>query len=319
MTKRLVAIAALAAGAWAFPAQAQSQCVTFETIGNGASTTYDPFSSAPTVEFFDVKIRRSDPSVRGVRFVLADTSPRSGGPGVGPLGPPLYDIEWPEDTGRTAFVVGNAPPMALLSPEVQLQGQGSGVEVTRFRWTVSPGQQASAQQHREPLTVRYQCLDGQGAPLGPVQEQSFGIELVLNVERFAAAYIGSIGNTRGAISFGPISAATANLTRAIGVTALSTLPYEIDVTTDNGQKLKRQSSDSDGIDYTMRYGGVSVADGDTVTCPVTPAPAGIVDQFEVTLDRSSVARQVVGTYADTVTLTFTPRDTFAVSSCTVER
>ena len=319
MSKRLVAITALATLAWASPALAQSQCATFETIGNGARTTYDPFSPSPAVEFFDVKIRRSDASVRGVRLVLADTTPRSGGPGLGPVGPLLYDISWSEETARTAFVVGSAPPMALLSPEVHLQGQGAGVEVTRFRWTVAPGQQASAQQHREMLTVRFQCLNGQGAPLGPVQEQNFGVDLVLNVDRFAAAYIGSVGNTRGAISFGPIGAGTSNLTRAIGITALSTLPYQIEVDTDNGQKLKRQPSASGGIDYSMRFGGVAIADGDKVTCPITGAPAGTVSQFEVTLDRESVARQTTGTYSDTVTLTFTPRDVNAISTCVVDR
>ena len=320
MTKRLMAIAALAAAVWAPPALAQSQCATFETIGNGAKTTYDPFSPSPTLEFFDIKIRRANVGVRGVRFILADTTPRGGGPGVGPLGPLRYDVTWPENTARTAFVVGNAQPMALLSPEVRLQGQGNNaVEVTRFLWTVAPGQQASAQQHRESLTVRYQCLDSQGAALGPFQEQTFGVDLILNVDRFAAAYIGSIGNTRGAISFGPIGASTANLSRAIGITALSTLPYQIEVETENGQKLKRQQSATDGIDYTMRYGGVTIADGDKVTCPITAAPTGTINQFEVTLDRASVARQAVGTYADTVTLTFTPRDTYAVTSCVVDR
>ena len=316
MIKRFIAIAIGAAGVWASPALGQTQCVMFDTIGNGAKATYDPFSSSPEVDFFDIKIKRLDDGVRGVRFVLADVSPRNGGPGIGPFGPERYGIAWQDDTGRTAFVVGNAQPMALLSPEVMLNGRGNAAEVMRFLWTIAPGQQASAQEHREELTIRYQCLDGAGAPIGPVQEQSFGLELALNVKRYAAAFIGSIGNTRGAIDFGPISNATANLTRTIGITAQSTLPYDVEVKTDNGQKLMRQRGAVDGIDYTMRYRGVSIADGDTITCPITEAPAGTTGQFEVTLDRDLVARQAVGNYSDVVTLTITPRDTLPVASCT---
>lgn len=317
MNKRLVGLAALAGVAWSTPALAAGQCVTFDAIGNGARTTYDPFSPSPAVEFFDLKIKRLDDRARGVRFVLADISPRAAGPGIGPLGPEQYGITWQQDTGRTAFVVGNAQPIALLSPEVVLNGNGNAADVSRFAWTVSPGQQASAQQHREPITIRYQCLDASGAPLGPVEEQTFGLELILTVRPYAAAYIGSIGNTRGAIDFGAISGATANLSKAIGITAQSTLPYQVDVRTDNAQRLKRDRRDTDGIDYTMKYRGVAIADGDTMVCPITAAPAGTAGQFEVTLDRQSIARQLAGHYSDTVTLTITPRDSIPVSSCAV--
>jgi spore coat protein U-like protein len=209
--------------------------------------------------------------------------------------------------------------MPLISPEVALQGNGAGVEVTRFRWVVPAGQEVSAGEHRENLVIRYQCLDNAGMPLGPIQEQSFGAELRLRVPRFVSAFIGSAGVTRGAISFGPISAATANLNRTIGITALSTLPYRVEFDSENGQQLKRRRNADGGIDYTMRYGGTVVADGDRLVCPMTRAPMGTVEEFEVMLDRTSVARQPAGTYRDTVTITFTPRDVFPPASCALDR
>jgi len=137
------------------------------------------------------------------------------------------------------------------------------------------------------------------------------------VPRYVAAYIGSVGQTRGTISFGEVAAPSASLTRAIGITALSTLPYAIEFDSENEVLLKRRKGDTDGIAYNMRYAGVPVLDGETLVCPTTPAPMGRGEQFEVTLDRASISQLPAGDYADTVTLTFTPRDAVGVSACAV--
>jgi spore coat protein U-like protein len=301
---------------WALPAAAQTQCVKFELNGNGARADYQPFENSPTTEPFDVRITRLADGIRGVRFLLVDRSPRSAGPGIGVTGPLIYDITLGSDNTRRVFVVGNEQPQPMTGADIRFSGN-SGVEITRFRLSVPAGQQAPAQVHREDLVVRYQCLGPNGNPIGATQEQPATLEIALTVPRYVAAYIGSVGQTRGTISFGEVAAPSASLTRAIGITALSTLPYAIEFDSENEVLLKRRKGDADGISYTMRYAGVPVLDGETLVCPTTPAPMGRGEQFEVALDRASISRLPAGDYADTVTLTFTPRDAVAISSCAV--
>ena len=301
---------------WTIPAAAQTQCAQFELLGNGARTDYQPFDSRPTAETFDVRVRRLADGITGVRFLLVDRTPQATGPQIGATGPLNYDITWLQNTTRRVLVVGNEQPQLMTGVDLTLPGK-SGVEITRFLLTVPAGQQAPAQVHREELVVRYQCLGANGNPVGATQEQPAAVEIALNVPRYVAAYIGSVGQTRGTISFGDVSAPSASLTRAIGITALSTLPYAIEFESENEALLKRRRGDSTGIGYTMRYAGVPVLDGETLVCPITPAPMGRGEQFEVALDRPSIASLPAGDYADTVTLTFTPRDSVGVSACTV--
>ena len=316
MTAIFRALLAVIASCYVLPAAAQTQCAQFELIGNGARTEYQPFEASPTTETFDLRVRGLADGVRGVRFLLVDRSPRVSGPGLGATGPLLYDIVWLQESTRRVFVVGNEQPQPMTGAEVSLPGR-SGVDITRFRLTVPAGQQAPAQQHRDDLIIRYQCLAANGSAIGATQEQPATIPISVTVPRYAAAYIGSIGQTRGTISFGEVNANTTNLSKAIGITALSTLPYEVAVESENGGILKRRRSDNGGIGYTMQYGGVRIASGDKILCPMTPAPMGQPEQFEVTLDRSSVSQQPAGAYSDTVTLTFRPRDTISIASCQV--
>jgi hypothetical protein len=301
---------------WALPAAAQTQCVKFELNGIGARADYQPFDSSPTVETFDIKVQRLSDGISGVRFLLVDRTPQPAGPGLGLTGPLIYDISLLGDNTRRVFVVGNEQPQPMTGANVDFPGQ-KGVAITRFRLSVPAGQQAPAQIHREDLVVRYQCLGSNGNPIGATQEQPAALEIALTVPRYVAAYIGSIGQTRGTISFGDVNSPSASLMRAIGITALSTLPYAIKFDSDNEALLKRRKGDTDGIGYTMRYAGVPVLDGETLVCPITPAPMGRGEQFEVSLDRASISRLPAGDYADTVTLTFTPRDAAGVSACTV--
>ena len=316
MTSLVRASVMLAALGWTLPVMAQTQCAHFELNGGGARPVYQPFDNRPTVTTFDLRVRRMADGVSGVRFLLVDRSPLPNGPGLGSQGPLLYDISWLEDNTRRVFVVGNEQPQPMTGAEVRFPDR-SGVQISRFRIAIPAGQQTNAQQHREELVIRYQCLDAGGRPIGATQEQPAAVAISVTVPRYAAAYVGSLGQTRGSISFGKISRNTANLSKAIGITALSTLPYEVEFDSENDGLLKRRRDDRGGIGYTMQYGGIPIFDGGSMICPMTPAPGGQTEQFEVTLDRDSISQQPAGDYSDTVTITFKPRDVMTSSSCMV--
>jgi spore coat protein U-like protein len=305
-------------GLSATPAFAQTQCAQFELVGSGARVTYQPFETSSLIEAFDVRVRRLADGISGVRFLLVDTTPQLAGPQIGTSGPAVYDVSWLEDNTRRVLVVGNEQPQPNTGAQV-LFAERSGVKITRFRLSVPAGQQSHAQVHRENLTIRYQCLDSQGRQIGATQEQPASVELSMTVPRYVAAYIGSAGQTRGTINFGDVGQPTANLRKSVNVTALSTLPYAVRFESENGGLLKRRSSENQGIIYGMNYAGVPVSSGDTLLCPITPAPMGRGEQFEVGLDRASIATLPAGSYKDTVTITFTPRDGSSVSACAVRR
>lgn len=315
--KAIFAVSAMSAATlFAVQAQAQTQCAQFETIGNGARAAYQPFESSPTVESFDIRVRRLASGISGVRFLLVDTTPQATGPQVGLAGPASYDISWLEDSTKRLLVVGNEQPQPMTGALVQFP-ERNGVQITRFRLIVPAGQQAAAQIHRENLVIRYQCLDNQGRQIGATQEQPASVELSLTVPRYVAAYIGSAGQTRGTIDFGDVGTPSAALNKAINITALSTLPYAITFDSENGGRLKRRADEAQGIIYAMNYAGVAVVSGDTLLCAMTPAPMGRGEQFEVGLDRSSIATLPAGAYRDTVTMTFTPRDAVVTTGCAV--
>jgi len=169
------------------------------------------------------------------------------------------------------------------------------------------------------VLVGYQACASKGRQFGETQGQPASAELSLTVPRYVAAYIGSAGQTRGTINFGDVGSASATLNRAINITALSTLPFAIKFESENGGLLKRRANEAQGIVYAMNYAGVAVSPGDTMLCPMTPAPMGIGKQFEVGLNRSSINSLPAGNYRDTVTLTFTPRDGIASADCAIRR
>jgi spore coat protein U-like protein len=318
-TAYIRALAVVIAAGWSIPAMAQSQCVQFEQIGMGARTDYQPFEATPTLDTFQVRVRRLADGVSAVRFLLVDRTPQAAGPQIGSSGPLYYDLTWlGGDSTQRVLVVGNEQPQPNTGAQVDLPRR-TGEAITEFRLSIPAGQQAGARTHREDLLVRYQCLDSGGRVIVSTQEQSATIALNVTVPAYAAAYIGSVGTTRGTISFGEVSRPGAALSKSINVTALSTTPYAIEFDSENKGLLKRRRQDADGIAYGMRYGNADVADGDTMVCPVTPAPMGRGELFEVALDPGSIATLPAGRYEDTVTLTFTPRDVANVSGCTVRR
>lgn len=314
----VASIALLAASAWAAPAMAQSRCAQFQVIGTGARAQYNPFDSTDAQSNFDVRVEALTEGVNGVRFLLVDTTPGARGPQLGQAGPENYDVVWLEDTSRKVFVVGNELLNNTNGVQVRLPGR-NGVEITRLRMVIPRGQAASAQPHREYLRLRYQCVDASGTPIGSQEEQAAPIEIEAQVPGYTAAYIGSVGMTRGAIEFGRIGPDSSNLTNSVSVTALSTVPYDVLIESDNRGMLRRAGTDTRGINYQMRYGGTQVVSGERLTCPATMAPVGRIEQFEVALDRASIGTVPAGDYSDVVTLTFRPRDIFEAGNCAASR
>lgn len=309
--------AAIAALATATPAFAQANCVQFDVLGNGANGEYNPFNRSNASEAFQVRASRVAEGVTGVRFILVDSTPRNGSPGFGSSGPLNYDIEWlGGDTSRTVFTAANEPLNATNGATIVFPGR-QGVDVSRFRLSVPRGQAAAAGRHIENLTVRYSCLYGSNTGPSSSTEQQASLRLELSVPSYVAAYVGGVGQSRGTIDFGTVSANTGNLSRSIGVTALSTVPYEVTVASERGGRLRLQPKDAEGIPYTMKFSGEDVEAGSRIVCPATPAPIGKVDPLEVTLRRNSLSKLRAGDYSDTVTLTFQPRDGSGAGACRV--
>jgi hypothetical protein len=311
--------AALVAGLvgllWACPAAAQTRCAQFEMVGTGARLPYNPFDPNDASQAFQVRVGRLNSAASKVRFLLVDTTRGSTGPKLGPNGPMDYDIRWTGDATRTVFVADNQ----LVNETNGALGNfnSAGVDMVDFRLTIPRGQSAPASIHLEELEVRYQCLDASGNTIGTQQEQLAPIEIRAIVPLFAAAYIGGPGNYRGLIDFGEINAATANLTKSLSVTALSTVPYEVLVQSDHAGKIIRTATDP-GIPYRMRFAQTEVPNGGRIVCPVTPMPGGQSRDFEVTLDRNALKGAASGDYGDVVTLTFTPKDIASPAGCALK-
>lgn len=320
MSARLTVIAVATLGILfaAAPAYAAaSQCAQFETIGRGATTDYQPFDQAPTIDSFDLRARMSN-GVGGVRFLLVDNTPRGGGFGIGDAGPVDYNVIWTGDTSRRVLVLGQEQPLSMTGALITPKGN-SGQGSTTFQFVIPAGQEATARRHQENLTVRFQCLDTGGQPLGPTQEQYLGVNVAVIVPAYAAAYIGSVGQAQGTIDFGELGNSDADVTRSIGITALSTTPYEVKVVTEQNSRLISPGNSNAAIPYTMKYAGQSVESGGRVLCPMTRAPMGTVEPFAVTLDGKAVLRQPAGTYRGTVLVTVTPRDLVAPSGCVISK
>lgn len=303
----LYLIAALTA-CLSLPARAQTPCAAFEIVGAGLTASYNPFDTANVAVNFQIKVVRLTGGVQSIRFILVDPTPVTGGPGLGANGPKIYDVRWVPDATRNVLVWTGQPVTAANSASVPVSGGGGAVVTTNFQLTLPRGQAVSAGSFTENLDVRYQCIRGGTADPQLEQIGSGAMRLTLNVPQYAAAYIGSAGQTRGTIAFGTLSPDTSNLSKTIAITALSTLPYEIKLSSDNGGKLKRSAGASDGIGYTTRYAGRALAAGQPLICPATPAPSGRVSELEVTLDGSAIGTLPAGSYRDVLTLTFSPRD-----------
>lgn len=314
MTRAFLMLA-VAGGFVATPALASQNCADFQILGEQSRVDYNPFAAQPVSRIFQVRVRRLDPTATSVRFLLVDTTPSPDGPRVGGGGPGIYDIEWSEQPGREVFVYGGQLVAQTNGALVAFGGSTIDTAVTTFRLQVPRGQASAVGLQTEALSVRYQCYSGTDR-LGPEGEQiSADMSVVVNVQRFLSTYVGGVGQQHGEIAFGTLSPDSGGLSKAIAVTALSTVPYDVLVTSDNLGLLKKTPDDAIGIGYRMRYAGVAVLPGDTLSCPATPAPLGKTDQMEVALDRRDLGRVPAGDYRDVITLTFTPRDGGAANPC----
>ncbi|QBM74337.1 hypothetical protein E2E30_00170 [Sphingomonas sp. AAP5] len=308
----LIAAAMLASpvAAWAGP----TNCAQFEILNQGIQRTYNPFSPSEYVDVFTLRVLRTDPNVSSVRFLLVDSTGRNGAPKFGTDGPDLYTIDWLEDRGRRVFVTTAESVTDLNSARVGF-ARARDMSETVFRLSIGRGQQAYAGRYAERLVVRYQCYAGSDL-FGTQQEQYNGqTELAVTVPRIVSAYVGGTGQQRGEIAFGELGNGAA-LVRNASVTALSTLPYAVDIATDNGQRLRRGRDQTGAIGYRLKYAGITVPGATTIACPVTQMPVGDVKLLEVALDPAAVASQPAGDYSDTITLTFRPSDGYAGSTCT---
>lgn len=311
-----LALASLLIGGSAFAQTSLSACVKFEILDANVDKVYDPYKPHNVVDNFTVRATRASGAVTSVRFLLVDTTPLSGGPKFGSNGPADYDIDWVDDSGRPVFVYGAETVTTLNSARIRFGQQST--ETTKFRLSIPRGQTAIAGRQIERLAVRYQCYAGNDEIGGQLDQYNGQMELSLYIPRMVSAYIGGIGQQHGEIAFGTLGTAS-NLRKNISVSVMSTLPYAIDISSENGLKLLRGKNRDGEIDYKLQVAGLDVTDEATMQCPVTPMPSGESRLVEVALDPTAVRNQPAGDYSDTITLTFRPNDGYSGAQCRVRQ
>src|SRR5690606_12025947 len=122
------------------PGAVRAQCAEFESIA-GPPVEYDPFSSAPVNQAFDLRISRLAPEATAVRFVIADATPDGAGSRLGPDGPRDYHLAWMRDASRRVFVAGAEQPNAANGALVPFGPGAAGALVQEsFRLSAPAGQ-----------------------------------------------------------------------------------------------------------------------------------------------------------------------------------
>ena len=314
MMRSIFTRAFVGAAALLLPAPSYA-CADFSVVGNAVDLPYNPFDAANFSDNFTIKINPAPgTTATSIRFLLIDTTPRGGLPRLGEDGPAAYDVVWQSDPSRTVFTLGSDSLNDLNGAVVEINSRRA-VQTT-FRLSIPRGQTALAGRQAEEFAIRYQCYAGRER-LGTESEQpaSNRTEYALRVPRLLTAFL-SGQQTRGLIDFGTINALS-SLTRSIIVSAQSTLPYSVEVASENGGAVI--SASGGRINYGLKLSGAQVTGGSTVTCPVTPAPSGYNGALEVALSRHDVASQPAGAYADTISLTFKADESFGGPQCTVRQ
>ncbi|HLI67504.1 MAG TPA: hypothetical protein VKU90_14170 [Caulobacteraceae bacterium] len=305
----MVAAAAvlIATAALAGRAEAAGSCATFQVIGNELNLDYNPFSPQPVNRPFQLTVTRLDPSVTGVRFILVDHTPSNGGSRIGPGGPRDYDITWLGNTGQPVFF---ASPQAVNGAIGATASFGSGphaVVSVPFILHIPQGQPVAASRQDETIEIRFQCSAG---PEPQTQELQYDnrVSIHLTIPRYFGAYVGSLGHSHGEIDFGTLRGDPGSSDRYVSVTAVSTVPYSINIDTDNGSMLRRSHEDDDGIPYSMTFDSIPVRDHAKLRCPATQSSLGSSAPLAVRLDDTHAHDLPAGAYRDTIRLTFTPTD-----------
>lgn len=321
-----IAVALIGAAVLLPNAASARGCADFDIQGAQITEDYNPFNPALVARNFSISVRKLNDDADSVRFLLVDEDPRNGFPGFDSHGPEDYDVVWVQDRSRKVLVTGQQIIDKTNAVIVPLTGPvGRSVNVS-FQLLVPRGQTSQAGQHRQGLTVRFSCYKGDDQIGAEYDQSDQRVTLALTTRRFVSAYIGGIGQTRGQIDFGEISNTSGSLSRNIAVTTIGTSPYDVRFDSENGGQLARQGNTQQrsdtrgrgaGIRYAMTYGGLTVASGQKIACPMPVAPMGTTKLLDVTLEPADVARVAAGSYADTLTLTFVPRDIVWNAGCSV--
>lgn len=313
MTQRLL-LAAATLALLSAPGVAYAECADFQASSADLRLTYDPYDNGLLDRVFTLRVRRLDPAATAVRILLVDTDPTGGYPTLGVGGPAQYDIRWLQDSGRPVFAAGAEQPNATNGALIAFGSGPSGDAVNEtFRIRIPAGQDVAAGGYFQPLEVRYLCYRGGDAAGTPEFQTGGQVAIDLVTPDRISTFIGSAGIRRGQIDFGALDGTTGSGVKSLIVTTQATLPYDIDVRSDRGA-LKRSDADAYAVGYRMRLSGLAIRNGARVSCARSPAPTGRSHPLQVELSANDLARAPAGNYADTVTLTFSPRLNLSGSS-----
>lgn len=305
MRQAIIVVLCLIVMSWAQRAQA-SQCAEFELANVSASIVdynpYDPFDA--TADLY-VLVRRLDADVRHVHFMVVDTTHVGGAPRLGPTGPDQYDIEWPEQPGHQIF----GGPSSVLGSMNDVESNFDGAPDTlieRLVMRIPRGQSLGAGRSTERLDIPFECTSATGEVLGRGILASRLRVAVRHDETFSMYFSGR-GARRAAIDFGPLDVDAANSSGRIGVTVMTSLPYELTLSSQNDFHMLREGDPSSRIPYRVSVGDLAVENNVRLLCPPTAPPAG--STLDVQVDVPGPLRtQRAGSFRDVITLTFSPTD-----------
>ena len=298
---------AIASPVFATSAHAQGRCAEFSATATDLRITYDPYLPAMVDRFFNIQIRQTDPKISGVRILLADPDPSGPDPLLGVNGVARYDVVWSRDPSRNVFAMGAEQPNSTNGALIEFSGRGvQKVRSESFRLRIPAGQDVSAGNYYQPLEVRYQCLAGEADVGVPVVHSGAQLAIDLRVPEKISTFIGSAGVQRGRLDFGKVDANGGAISQSLSITAQSTMPYDIDVLSENGA-LKRFAGDDRKIDYSLWLSGVPLTSGSRVACNRGIAPMGNTHRLRAEIDGREARAAAAGSYKDTITLTFSPR------------
>lgn len=305
MKHMLFGLAAALAGG--LPSLANAQvCAEFTASSAELQVFYDPFHHAPVERSFSLQVRRLDPNVTAVHFILADPDTAGVHPELGLAGPP-YEIVWAREPGRRVFASGGEQPNNTNGAKISFGGVSDRAlrnETLRIR--VPAGEDLAAGTYYQPLDILFQCYGGDSLA-GPTQLQRDGrVAVDLIVPEQIKSFIGSEGVRRGRLDFGLLTPASGKASRNLSITAQSTVPYEVDFTAQHGA-LKRSADDNAAIPYETWFTNLPVRSGTRVGCAKSPAPQGRTHLFRAEVDGRQSASAPAGSYRETITITFSPR------------
>lgn len=291
----------------ALPSIATAQvCAEFTASSAELQVFYDPFQHAPVERSFSLQVRRLDPTITAVRFILADPDTAGVRPQLG-LGGPTYEIVWAREPGRRAFASGGEQPNNTNGAQISFGGASDrAVRDETFRIRIPAGEDLAAGTYYQPLDILFQCYAGDSLA-GPTQVQRDGrVAVDLIVPEQIKSFIGSQGVRRGRLDFGVLTPALGRVSRNLSITAQSTVPYEVDFSAQHGA-LKRSADDPAAIPYQTWFADLPVRSGSRVGCAKSPAPQGRTHILRAEVDGRQSASAPAGSYGETITITFSPR------------